>query len=173
MPLITYRAFQEPDAEAVHACALAAWQHTYQGIFSASFILEFVQSAYHPDQLRGLAGLVADDALFFDLALDDQIIIGFCNIGLTPTPTLYRIYLQPAYIGTGIGTALLGRGERFLARHGVGVYQCFVHKDNQPAQKFYHLHGFLRCPERDRDDEYALEKQLDVPGASTWAKSKR
>ncbi|GAB4440546.1 MAG: GNAT family N-acetyltransferase [Chloroflexi bacterium OHK40] len=158
---ITCRPFIAEDAEAVAVVARAAWAWTYAGIFAPATSAQFVATHYAPERLRALAPAVAASRLVFDLALDDETVVGFCNLGPSAAGAeLYRIYLLPAYVRKGIGAALLARGEVFLRTQGFTTYHCFVHCANQRGQQFYARQGFHRMPQRDREDEWCLEKSL-------------
>src|SRR5262245_41165142 len=84
MSTISYQALRADDADAVFDAAQVAWQFTYATIFDPGFIDRFVRTNYAPDRLRSLVPLVADHRMFFDLALDGEQVIGFCNLGPTP-----------------------------------------------------------------------------------------
>jgi hypothetical protein len=111
MDAIVYRSLQTSDVDAVFAVARDAWQFTYATIFDPAFIDQFVRTNYAPERLRALVPLVEAHQMFFDVALDADQIIGFCNIGMTARGAkLFRIYLRLPYIGRGIGSTLLERG---------------------------------------------------------------
>lgn len=160
MAAITYRKMHLEDAEMIIQTALEGWEYTYKDIFSPDFIQNYISNSYSLERLQGIAPAVAENRLFFDVAVAEEIIVGFCNIGLKPHPELYRIYLRPAYIGKGIGTTLIQRGEDFLTTHNIVSYQCYVHKDNEQGKKFYIRQGFIHKPLQDTDDEWCMEKIL-------------
>jgi ribosomal protein S18 acetylase RimI-like enzyme len=161
MSSISYRALRTEDAEAVFDAAWEAWRFTYATIFDPVFVDQFVRTNYAPDRLRALVPAVAAQQMFFDVALDGDRIIGFCHIGVTPRGAeLFRIYLRPDYIGMGVGSGLLERGEHLLRTQRVSSYHCFVHKDNDLAKRFYLRQGFQHVPGSDRDDEWYMEKVL-------------
>jgi ribosomal protein S18 acetylase RimI-like enzyme len=161
MSSISYRALRTEDAEAVFDAAWEAWRFTYATIFDPVFVDQFVRTNYAPDRLRALVPAVAAQQMFFDVALDGDRIIGFCHIGVTPRGAeLFRIYLRPAYIGMGVGSRLLERGEHLLRTQRVSSYHCFVHKDNDLGKRFYLRQGFQHVPGSDRDDEWYMEKVL-------------
>jgi ribosomal protein S18 acetylase RimI-like enzyme len=161
MDAIVYRSLQTSDVDAVCAVAREAWQFTYATLFDPAFIDQFVRTHYAPERLRALVPLVEAHQMFFDVALDADQIIGFCNIGMTARGAeLFRIYLRPAYIGRGIGSTLLERGEGFLRTRAFPTYYCFVHKDNALGKRFYLRHGFRHRPESDQNDEWYMEKPL-------------
>lgn len=170
--MITYRPFTGEDADAVADVARVAWAWTYAGIFAPEFIVQFVATHYAPERLQALAPAVAAGHVAFDLVLDGEKVVGFCNLGSTAHGAeLWRIYLLPTYVGRGIGAALLARGEDFLRAQGIVSYRCFVHRANQRGQQFYARQGFRRVPEHDREDEWCLEKQL--PGSPNPARDVR
>jgi ribosomal protein S18 acetylase RimI-like enzyme len=161
MDAIVYRSLQTSDGEAVFAVAREAWQFTYARIFDTAFIDQFVRTHYAPERLRALVPLVETHQLFFEVALAADQLIGFCHMGPAARGAeLFRIYLRPASIGCGIGSALLERGERFLRTQGFPTYSCFVHKDNELGKRFYLRHGFRHRPESDQHDEWYMEKPL-------------
>jgi hypothetical protein len=45
----------------------------------------------------------------------------------------------------------------------VNVYSCYVHKGNELGKRFYLRQGFEHRPERDRGDEWYMEKKLSSP----------
>ena len=114
MPEIIYRQLTPADVEGVYAAALEAWRFTYQGIFDRDFIERFVQANYAPEYLLALTPLVLAGQMFFQVAVEQGAIAGFCQIGLRDRGgELFRIYLRPASIGRGIGRTLLEQGRRF------------------------------------------------------------
>lgn len=159
--MITYRTFTAADAEAVCIVARAAWDATYAGIFTPEFIAGYVGKHYTPERLCELVPLIEAGRMAFDVALADAAVVGFCNLGITKAgPELFRIYLLPAQIGQGIGTALLMRSEAFVRAQGFDHYRCYVHKDNLSGRRFYNRQGFQRLPAADHEDEWCMVKRL-------------
>jgi ribosomal protein S18 acetylase RimI-like enzyme len=157
-----YRSFSEADAPGVHDVALESWRHTYRTIFDSAFIENFVHNNYAPERLINLVTRIQNGEMFFDVALVDSQIVGFCHIGIIPDQRaqLFRIYLSPSYIGQGIGRKLLQLGEPFIIAKGLNSYFCFVHKENELGKAFYLRNGFQHVPEKDNDDEWYIEKSL-------------
>jgi ribosomal protein S18 acetylase RimI-like enzyme len=174
MTSISYRPLQAEDVDAVLDAAWEAWRFTYATIFDTAFVDQFVRTNYAPDRLRTLVPAVRAQQMIFDVALDGDRIVGFCHIGVTPRGAeLFRIYLKPPYIGMGVGSGLLERGEHFLRTRRVSSYHCFVHKDNELGKRFYLRRGFRHVPGLDRDEEWYLEKVLGLaqPGTGTTSSS--
>src|SRR4051812_28387891 len=152
MTAFGYRSLQANDAEAVFAVARDAWKFTYATVFDPAFIDQFVRTNYAAERLRALVPLVEANQIFFDVALDADQIIGYCNIGMVArVAQLFRIYLRPACIGRGIGSTLLARGEGFVRTRGLPSYSCFVHKANERGKRFYLRHGFRHHQESDQN----------------------
>jgi ribosomal protein S18 acetylase RimI-like enzyme len=159
--MVTYRAFSAADAAAVCTVARSAWELTYAGIFTPEFIAGYVGQHYTPERLGELLPLIESGRMAFDVVIADDAVVGFCNLGLTRAgPELFRIYLLPAQIGRGIGTALLMRSEAFVRSHGFDAYRCYVHKANLIGRRFYDRQGFQRLPKADHEDEWCLMKRL-------------
>lgn len=137
---------------------MGIWEYAYKGIFTSSFIKRYVEERYHVERIQRLVPPVEKGDMFFEVAVNDDVVVGFCNIGLHPKPELYRIYLQPAYIGQGVGSTLLRDGENFLKQHNATMYFCYVHKHNTIGKAFYTRKQFLHRNEHDKEDEWYMEK---------------
>lgn len=159
---ITYRRFTADDAEGVFAAACESWHATYENILPRVFIDGFLATHYGPEKLRTFSLPAARGECFFHVAEADGEIIGFCHIGFrTAGAELYRIYLRPPWLHRGIGAQLLARGEAWLRAANVDHYYCYVHRRNELGKRFYLRMGFQHQPERDRGEEWFLEKRLD------------
>jgi len=140
---------------------LEAWRHTYSMIFDQQFIEDFVNRHYAPKATLSLFPRIRSGSMFFHIAECASKVIGFCNIGINKqSAELYRIYLLPAFMGQGIGQRFLELGETFVVEHGLDSYFCFVHKNNEFGKRFYFRSGFKHISEKDKDDEWFMEKSL-------------
>ena len=160
---VVFRSIRETDASNIQNVALEAWQYTYHTIFDQQFIDDFVNRNYSPEAILALLHRIQEGSMFFYVAEYKSKLIGFCNIGIHDQKAeLYRIYLLPLFIGQGIGRRFLELGETFVMDHGVNVYSCVVHKNNEIGKQFYLHCGFKHILEKDRDDEWFMEKKLPV-----------
>jgi len=161
MTAIMFRQLQESDARSVQAVALEAWRYTYRAIFDQQFIEDFVRGNYALETTISLLPRIHSGSMFFDVVECESMIVGFCNIGVTELGAqLLRIYLQPAYIGQGLGWQLLQRREAFVEAQGLSTYFCFVHRANELGKRFYLRNGFRHVTEKDHADEWYMEKAL-------------
>lgn len=155
------RPFTAADTPAVYDVALEAWQYTYRAIYDAAYIAAFVHRHYAPDRLVALMPQMASGAMFFQVAVTDNQVVGFCHLGITTDGAeLRRLYLRPSHLGRGIGWTLLQRGEAFVAARGCAQYFCLVHQANELGKRFYLRHGFRHCAERDQGEAWDMEKTL-------------
>jgi ribosomal protein S18 acetylase RimI-like enzyme len=158
---LIYRPFTTDDATAVSQVALEAWRYTYWAIYDAAFIESFVHTHYSLARLTALVPQVQAGAMLFHVAVHQDQVVGYCHLGLTPHgAALFRLYLLPAYIGRGMGWALLQHGEAFVRAHGLDRYFCFVHCRNEVGKRFYLRRGFRHVAAQDRAEEWYMEKSL-------------
>jgi ribosomal protein S18 acetylase RimI-like enzyme len=161
MSQITCQQYRAEFASGVQAVALTAWQHTYKEIFDATFINAFVNRNYSAPALDNSLPRLAAGIEFFEVALDGDEVIGFCNIGDRGAGwELFRIYILPKFLGQGIGKALSIHGEEFLRSKAASQVFCFVHKDNEIGKAFYFKSGFVHRPEKDKADEWFMQKAI-------------
>ncbi|MBC7878583.1 MAG: GNAT family N-acetyltransferase [Anaerolineales bacterium] len=159
---IIYRSFKADDSNGVHETALEAWRYTYRDTFSPTFIENFVNTNYSPKRLMGLLPLLESGQMFFHVAEYEARIAGYCNIVVAGEKAeLLRIYLRPNFIGQGVGSNLLQAGEEFLKTNNISTYFCYVHEKNELGKQFYQRSGFQHIQERDKDDEWYMEKILN------------
>ena len=101
------------------------------------------------------------------VALDDGALRGFVSVGASRDDDapdgvgeLRAIYVDPAILGTGVGRALLVRGEASLAELGYGEGTLWVFAANDRARGFYARNGWTAEPD-------------SGPGPWGWAPSVR
>lgn len=144
MTPIAVRDATAEDAEAIARVARASWAETYQGIFDASYIEDFVTHAYRPDALAAQADRAGrrDDEQFLVADRGGEV-IGFAHFGIGDRgPELFRIYADPRHYGTGVGRALLAELHARLNGR-VEAYVLDVHPDNERGRAFYDRNGFV------------------------------
>ena len=133
------------DAEHIAKIHVAAWQQSYKGIISQTYLDEIplqdrldlrnkILSEHNPDSIHLLA------------TINDQI-VGFCDAGPSFTKSnlfhgeIYAIYLLDEYKHFGIGSTLLKSTHAHLTQKQLLPYIVWVLKKNIPACSFYEKHG--------------------------------
>ncbi|MBI4019473.1 MAG: GNAT family N-acetyltransferase [Candidatus Aenigmarchaeota archaeon] len=157
---IRFRRMLKSDIDNVREAAMASWKHTYSEIFADVFIEKFVNENYSQGALESLLPMIRAGEMFFHVATDESRIVGYCHMGKISTWELFRIYIVPQYQSKGIGKKLLCKGEEYLRRKGAKKYFCFVHRKNKNGLMFYLKRGFVHIPEKDKPDEWHMEKKL-------------
>lgn len=148
----------EEDIPGIQLAAAESWRAAYAGIFSPDFIEAFIGRAYSSESLRRV---IHSTRSVFVVARRDGEVIGFSHAGFGPrNAELYRIYLRPAWWGSGVGDLLLRRTEGWLREEGYQGYGCYVHSRNMTGRRFYEKHNFRCLPEYNREDELYMWKDL-------------
>jgi GNAT superfamily N-acetyltransferase len=155
---IEIAAATEADIAGIQLTAAESWRAAYAGIFTPDFIEAFIGRAYSTESLRRV---IHSTQSVFVVARDEGMVMGFCHAGFAPrNAELYRIYLRPAYWGSGTGERLLAQTEAWLREEGYSGYGCFVHSRNAIGRKFYERQHFRRMPEYDHDEDLYMWKEL-------------
>lgn len=133
------------DIQQVQNVARKSWYSTYENIIPLAIQNSFLQSAYSNESLeRRLA------ASYFFVAESDEKVIGFANFSPLKESgeiELGSIYLDPAYQGVGVGSALLKKGISTI--EGIQKVYINVEKDNLIGKTFYIAKGFKQVAEFD------------------------
>ncbi|MEK3796684.1 GNAT family N-acetyltransferase [Peribacillus sp. FSL H8-0477] len=133
------------DIQQVQNVARKSWYSTYKNIIPLAIQKSFLQSAYSNESLeRRLA------ASYFFVAESDEEVIGFANFSPLKEDgeiELGSIYLDPAYQGVGVGSALLKKGISTI--EGIQKVYINVEKDNLIGKTFYIAKGFKQVAEFD------------------------
>jgi GNAT superfamily N-acetyltransferase len=149
----------EADIPGIQLAAAESWRAAYTGIFTPDFIEAFVGRAYSTESLRRV---LHSSRSIFAVAREEGEVVGFSHAGYGPrNAELYRIYLRPAWWGSGAGELLLRRTEEWLRAEGYAGYGCYVHSRNQVGRRFYSKQGFRHLPDLDEGDNLYLWKDLE------------
>lgn len=167
MASIKYRQLRESNFKKIYEVALEAWNYTYKDIFKPSYIKNYVDKFYSQEMMQKQLSLIEKGEMFFEVAKENENIIGFCNIEVKDNDKaeLLRIYLKPLYIGKGIGKKLLLLGEEFLISKGIKKLYCYAHKENKLGRQFYLKNGFKITSEEpnelfNNECDFLFEKEI-------------
>lgn len=162
---IVFRELKEKDFESLLLTALEAWSFTYRDIFGLDHIEGFVKKNYGPERLHQLLPGMRAGRRFFEVALEEDHVVGFCCAMCTQEGVeLNRLYLHPKQIGCGIGTEFIQRLETYARKQGVDKCYCYVHKENERGKRFYLRKGFLHDSAKDIDDDWYMVKMIEKDG---------
>jgi diamine N-acetyltransferase len=114
-------------------------------------LLAYADAAFAPEVV---AGLLADTGTVIAVAERRGRILGLAvsRIGPPPPPNelpvpaveIWRLYVDPAVQGVGVGRRLLEWSEARAARRGARATWLAVWEHNEPALAFYDRLGFTR-----------------------------
>ena len=144
---ITLREATVADADAIAEVHVAAWRWAYDGLLPASLLAALTVE----DRSAAWLPILADAPGAVTVAVaDGGGIVGFVSVGPTPdeddptpgTGALFALYLHPDVVGTGVGKALLERGEARLREEGFARATLWVLETNERARRFYERNGW-------------------------------
>ena len=149
MPEIMVREARIEDAEAIAQIHVETWQHAYRGQMPDALLDGLSVEGRLEWRVRILT---EPPAKFHSLVAvgDDGKILGFCDVGASREPdageadgTLYAIYVTPAAMGQGVGSALIDEGVRQLRAEGFTRATLWVLESNTPTRDFYERRGWM------------------------------
>jgi ribosomal protein S18 acetylase RimI-like enzyme len=137
------------DIPAVAAIKVESWRHAYRGIVPDA-MLDALTAEEVQAQWLGVAQADFTDAVL--VAEGPEGIAGYTMSGPVHEPAgdipaqLYAIYLRPAQMRSGLGTALFHATAQRLAALGYAEFLLWVLEANAPARAFYERHGGKPIP---------------------------
>ena len=132
------------DAGRVH---VAGWRYTYGGVFDYDFL-----AGLTPEGMSGWRQVRYRnprwDAGHLVVTIDG-VVRGFCDVGSSRsgdrpdiTGELYAIYLNPAFIGRGLGQRLIAASRQRLRDLGHERAELWVLDSNARTRRFYETDGW-------------------------------
>lgn len=141
-----------------------------------SFIAKF-GTLYRPEDLASfltevhsepaVAAELGNPARLYCLAEEDDVLVGYCKLGLACAWPQYargrsaieikQFYTAPGLSGRGIGAALMDWALPTARARGADEIQLSVWSGNSGAQRFYARYGF----EKVADIHFQVGEQLD------------
>ena len=143
------RKMQKEDIPQVQQVAKITWNTTYIDIMPQEIQHKFLASAYSDEMMVRRLNVTN----VYVAEVNDKV-VGFANFSQVKNEgevELAAIYLDPAYHGKGIGTALLKTGIN--DEPSVRYVFINVEKENLIGRKFYEARGF-NLVEEIEDDLY-------------------
>jgi GNAT superfamily N-acetyltransferase len=139
------RAAVSEDAYGVARVHVRSWQSAYRGLIAQEYLDGLEPEVWASRYTFGRMGLRLPST---QVAVDGSTICGFVTTGLgrdVDLPNfgeLMAIYVDPAYMHTGVGRVLMTAGRERLRRVGVTAASLWVLDGNVPARRFYERDGW-------------------------------
>lgn len=144
------------DALAIATIHVGSWQHAYRDLLPvdrlAALSIPDREQQWHQqlDQASPMRTIVADI---------DGAVVGFASWNTIPnsepvTAMLSSLYMAPAAMGHGIGSALLDQAERDMIAVGAALGTLHVLADNAPTRAFYERQGWSNVRESEQTEHF-------------------
>lgn len=149
MPLpysFTIRDAKLEDAADIARVHIQAWQETYQGIMTQSY-LDSISFEQRLKQRKDILSQHSAKEKHLVACNQEKKIIGFCDIGtarnkeLLGTGEIYAIYILKQYQKKGVGSALWAQSIDYFKTHGLIPFNVLVLEPNWWARLFYEKKG--------------------------------
>ena len=157
-PVATIRLASPDDVDALARVSRLAYGATYPGIVPAEVLAEWIENAAQTWQ-TAFDNRELDSPWRPWVAERDGAIIGYATTSpgkdwwLPPidgSGELTNLYLDPAAIGTGVGSALYDHAVAELRARGFNPFVVWAFRDNHRARRFYEGKGLaVDVPEHD------------------------
>ena len=133
------------DAYDVARAHIRSWQSAYRGLIAQEYLDSLTPEAWASRYTFGRMGIRLPSTL---VAVDGSAICGLattglcCDIDLTNFGELMAIYVDPAYLRTGVGRLLITAARKRLRGVGVVAASLWVLDGNVRARRFYERDGW-------------------------------
>ena len=144
------------DALAIATIHVRSWQHAYRDFLpgdqlaSLSIAEREQQWKRHLDPANPVETVVIEG---------NGEVMGFASWAIIPdsqpvTAMLFSMYLDPAAMGKGYGSALMQAVEVDMIAAGSVVGSLHVLRDNTSTRAFYERHGWMAVPDSDQTETF-------------------
>lgn len=166
--VVSVRAPQVEDAQAIANVHCVTWRKAYQGIIPATLLAQMDEATYAENWRRAL---LAEGPGQYRVACVGGAIIAFTTFGPARDPAfgaaceLVALNVHPQYWRRGVGAKLVTVVTSAVQSHYPQLY-LWVAINNEPAKQFYRQQGFKetgesrQCPLANGVYEQAMIKEL-------------
>ncbi|MCI2058180.1 MAG: GNAT family N-acetyltransferase [Oscillibacter sp.] len=150
------RKLETGDFDAVCALVNESWKRVYRGYVNPLLL----NTEGCAERALRLKDDFASGRLSEFVWEEDHRIAAMLSMGKTADADragafeIWRIYVDPAFQGRGIGSRLLGFAERKAAVHGCPEAVIWAFRENVRAVSFYRKHGYRIEKEEDLGEPY-------------------
>jgi ribosomal protein S18 acetylase RimI-like enzyme len=135
----------QTDANEIARVHVEATRAAYKDIYTDEYLKRLSADRMALNWLHEEKGHLVISEYVVSVALIDDKVIGFSDIGPAPCKSvaeLYSIYLDPPYIGKGIGSSLFRKCIATAKQRGFQAMKLTVLSANYPTRIFYeHMQG--------------------------------
>lgn len=160
--MIKIRPAQITDGPDIVRIWAAGWQYAYKNIFSKDFLEKCTNAdvvaqriAQFPDHFKR----AMEHNNIYLVALDDERVIGYVTGGVPESKEckaekeLGGLYINPKYIGQGVGKLLVQSFARAIQQQGAKTFGLMCFSEN-PSMAFYKKMGGVVTVERNSSERY-------------------
>ncbi|WP_027340941.1 GNAT family N-acetyltransferase [Hamadaea tsunoensis] len=151
------------DATAIADLKVRAWRSAYAGILPDAYLTALDEDEEAADWAEYLEEVPAEHRLWI---VDDEGLIGYCRTGPAPDADLgghaaevYGLYIEPDFIGTGLGARLFRHAVEDLVARGYNPVCVYAYAPNEQALAFYDKAGFVPDTVTRLDHETGVPEQ--------------
>lgn len=130
------------DALAIAGIHVSAWRTAYRGLIPDQ-VLDSLSVASRETRWRRILGTPQSTSRVW-VAADGDFVVGFASTAptvdedATPgTAELYTLYLDPSWVGQGVGKLLLAHAVGDLGARGFALVTLWVLAENRKAREFF------------------------------------
>lgn len=145
--MTSVRAAVPADARDVARVHVRSWQWAYRGLLAQDYLDELDPDVWANRYTFGRMGFRLP---YTQVAVDGPTVCGLVTTGLCRDDglpncgELIAIYVDPAYLHTGVGRLLMTAARTRLGAVGVTAAALWVLDGNARARRFYELDGWRR-----------------------------
>ena len=138
--MLRFRRAIESDVPVLRELAERIWREYYPAIIGQAQVDYMLPRMYSAEVIRGELA----NGTVWEIASDDDAIIGFCSISLEPDggAKLHKLYLDTQRHGRGFGQLLIRRAVEIAQELGAIALWLQVNKQNTRAIRAYERAGF-------------------------------
>lgn len=134
------REAESTDVAEIQSVAEAGWRETYSDIL-AQETMEKALSEWYDES--GLREQIDSGAVGYFVAEADESVVCYCSGDADgSTARVGALYVAPERWGSGFGTTLLNRFERWARQQDCTELQIEVFADNEVGRRFYEARGY-------------------------------
>lgn len=133
------------DAYQVAGVHVRSWRSAYRGLIAQDYLDGLTPADWVHRYDFGRVGLRVPTTL---VAVHEDTVCGFASMGLcrdddlADSAELMALYVDPPYLGTGVGRLLIGAARERLRTRGFAGAALWVLQNNDRARGFYERDGW-------------------------------